>query len=533
MRLACFSNVILFSIVFSLSHAQTSGHSGSIPFRLASGDTVFVRSIDSSGILFISLNEFLKSSRLPAAVNDTTGKIECLLGINLVCFTDRSPFIVITERTTTSSSIYQMTSAVIRKNGDYFVQADVFVSLYERLTEHRLSIDTLNNMLSVDTVQIYKYSIAGIQIEKKINGTLITILANSKLGDVESWLKPDGWLFVTIIGAKADTLAIDAIKPYGAVRKVLAFQSPTSLQLTFQVTQDVVQAETVNDGHSNNILISLRTQSISEKEDLRKKKQVAEKLRLNNKQQLTNGRERWKLDVIVIDAGHGGKDPGCIGFAGTREKNITLDVALKLGHLIESNLKGVKVVYTRSTDRFVELYKRTQIANEAGGKLFISIHCNSMAHKPSSMNGFEIYLLRPNRTEEAVTIASRENAVIQLEEGYKEHYQDLTEEKFIIVTMAQSAYMKQSEQFAESASGSMAKRLGIRNSGVKQAGFVVLVGASMPNVLVELGYLSNRKEEQFLRSTNGQDRIADALFRGVKDYKKKYEKSLQEGIDNK
>jgi N-acetylmuramoyl-L-alanine amidase len=156
-----------------------------------------------------------------------------------------------------------------------------------------------------------------------------------------------------------------------------------------------------------------------------------------------------------------------------------------------------------------------------------------MAYKPSSMNGFEIYLLRPNRTEEAVTIASRENAVIQLEEGYKEHYQDLTEEKFIIVTMAQSAYMKQSEQFAESASGSMAKRLRIRNSGVKQAGFVVLVGASMPNVLVELGYLSNRKEEQFLRSTNGQDRIADALFRGVKDYKKKYEKSLQEGIDNK
>jgi len=216
---------------------------------------------------------------------------------------------------------------------------------------------------------------------------------------------------------------------------------------------------------------------------------------------------------------------------GTREKNITLDVALKLGHLIENNFKGVKVIYTRSSDTFVELYKRTKIANEAGGKLFISIHCNSLAHKPSRMNGFEIYLLRPGRTEDAVTVASRENSVIQLEEGYKERYQDLTEEKFIIVTMAQSAYMKQSEQFAESAIGSMAKRLRIKNSGVKQAGFQVLVGASMPNVLVELGYLSNREEEQLLRTENGQDRIADALFRGVKDYKTKYEKSLQEGIE--
>jgi N-acetylmuramoyl-L-alanine amidase len=141
-------------------------------------------------------------------------------------------------------------------------------------------------------------------------------------------------------------------------------------------------------------------------------------------------------------------------------------------------------------------------------------------------------LLRPGRTEEAVAIASRENSVIQLEEGYKERYQKLTEEEFIIVTMAQSAYMKQSEQFAQSAANSMAKQLRIKNSGVKQAGFFVLVGASMPNVLVELGYLSNRNEEQFLRSENGQSRIADALFRGIKEYKITYEKSLQEGINN-
>ena len=527
MRLACFSKAILFSLVFSLCQAQTTEHKTSISFRLASGDTTVINSVDSAGVLFFSLNGFLKSLQIPSSVNDSTGKIECLIAMQLVRFTDRNPFVVITERTSNTATIYQMSASVIRRRGEFFVPANTFIHFYERLTQQRLSINSQYNTLSLETFRKLEYAVAGIQVEKKINGSLITIQANTKLGDIESWLKPDGWLFVTIMGANADTVALNATKPFGAVRKVLTFQSPASLQLTFQVTPDVVQAETVNDPASNDIHISLRTLSISEKEELKKKK------REEKRQQLNSGRDRWKLDVIVIDAGHGGKDPGCIGVVGTREKNVTLDVGLKLGHLIETDLRGVKVVYTRSSDKFVELYRRTQIANEAGGKLFISIHCNSLPHKPASMNGFEIYLLRPGRTEEAVSIASRENAVIQLEEGYKERYQNLTEEKFIIVTMAQSAYMKQSEQFAESAAGSMAKRLRIRNSGVKQAGFQVLVGASMPNVLVELGYLSNRNEEQILRSETGQERIADALFRGVKDYKMKYEKSLQEGMDSK
>jgi N-acetylmuramoyl-L-alanine amidase len=524
MKPACFSKVLLFFALFSLCHAQPTEHKTSIPFRLASGDTTMIGCVDSAGVVFFSLSDFLKSLQLPASVNDSTGKIECLIALQLVRFTDRNPFVVITERSSNTSTIYQMSGNVIRRQGDFFVPTNTFMHLYERLTQQHLSIDSQRTMLSLETFQTIKYTVAGIEIEKKVNGSLITVHANNKLGDVESWLKPDGWLFVTIMGANADTLALNATKPFGAVRKVLAFQSPASLQLTFQVTADVVQAETVNDPVSNDLHISLRTLSTSEKKELEKKKQE------EKRQLLTNGRDRWKLDVIVIDAGHGGKDPGCIGVVGTREKNITLDVGLKLGHLIETNLRGVKVVYTRSSDKFVELYRRTQIANEAGGKLFISIHCNSLPHKPASMNGFEIYLLRPGRTEEAVSIASRENAVIQLEEGYKERYQNLTEETFIIVTMAQSAYMKQSEQFAESAASSMAKRLRIRNSGVKQAGFQVLVGASMPNVLVELGYLSNRNEEQILRSETGQERIADALFRGVKEYKAKYEKSLQEGM---
>jgi len=523
MKRTIFFILILFFAGNVQAAARDNGPGAPVVFLLASGDTASVWSIERDDVVYLSLTDFLKPLHLPAIVNDSTGKVECLIARQLVRFTENNPFIVITDRVTNTATVYQMPCRALRRNGEFFIPAFALVPLYKSTADQDLAFDAARMVLKQGPPSAFQNDITGIQIEKKLNGSLITILARKKLGDVECWLKPDGWLFVTVTAATADTDALDATKPAGAVRKVLAFQSPTSLQLTFRVTADVVQAEASNDPGSNNLLISLRTRSEEEKKEMIKKQESA-------RQSADDQRDRWKLDVIVIDAGHGGKDPGAIGVAGTREKDVALAVALRLGQLIEKNLKDVKVVYTRKTDEFIELYRRTQIANEVGGKLFISIHCNSMAHKPSRANGFEIYLLRPSRSEEAVAIASRENSVIQLEEGYEERYRKLTEEEFIIVTMAQSAYMKYSELFAESAAGSMGRWLKIKNSGVKQAGFYVLVGASMPNVLVELGYLSNRTEEQFLRSQDGQKKLAESLFRGVRDYKYKYEQALKEGI---
>jgi N-acetylmuramoyl-L-alanine amidase len=246
---------------------------------------------------------------------------------------------------------------------------------------------------------------------------------------------------------------------------------------------------------------------------------------------LDTERNKWKLDVIVLDAGHGGYDPGTIGVTGVKEKTVALGIVLKLGELISTNLKGVDVVYTRNDDRFIELDRRGKIANEAGGKLFISVHCNSMPRKPSKTRGFEVYLLRPGRTEEAIAIAERENSVIEMEQGYEAKYQQLTEENFILVAMAQSAHVKASEVFADLAQKEIESRTGIPNRGVKQAGFYVLVGAAMPNVLVESAYLSNREDERLLRSDIGQQKIAEALFHAVREYKEEYEKLLQEGKD--
>jgi N-acetylmuramoyl-L-alanine amidase len=308
------------------------------------------------------------------------------------------------------------------------------------------------------------------------------------------------------------------------VRKIVAIQSPTAVQLTFRIAGKIAASEIIKEQETNNILISLRTPGSEEKELLGKRRQEVQA-------DLDNQRNRWKMDVIVLDPGHGGRDYGAIGVTRVKEKDVTLGIALKLGRLLEKNLKGVKVVYTRKDDSFVELQRRGQIANEANGKLFISIHCNSLRRKPSSTRGFEVYLLRPGRTEEAIEIAERENSVIELEEGYEQKYQHLTEENFILVAMAQSAHVKSSELFADIARQEMESLTPIPSRGVKQAGFYVLVGASMPNVLVETAYLSNYEDERFLRSNNGQQKISEALFQAIKIYKSEYEKQLLEGKD--
>lgn len=507
-----------------------------VPPASASNDTLSVglniekrragslRALDRSDVVYLSLNDLVASLSLPHSINAEVRKLEFRIASHRVKVTANNPFLVITDLTTNAASVYQMPATAVLDRDTYFVPAEEFFRALTVIWPSEIRFDAVDLVLSVSSApSASPFDITNVAIERKLNGYLMTIEASRKLADVEAWLKPDGWLFVTVANARADTTSLAKITPYGAIRRILVFQSPTSVQLTFKVAPDVMKAEVLNESGSNNLMIALHTQSEAEKKELERLRKEMNRERLEKQQQ------QWKLDVIVLDAGHGGKDPGTIGVRGTREKDVTLGVTLRLGALIEKNMKDVKVVYTRKTDTFVELYKRTQIANDAGGKLFVSIHCNSMPRKPSNKRGFEIYLLRPGRTQDAVEIAERENAVIRQEEGFEERYKELTEEYFILVTMQQSAFMKYSEQFAEVSARTMGNRLSIRNGGVKQAGFYVLVGASMPNVLVETGYLSNRQEEAYLKTTKGQQQIAEALYEGIKEYKAMYEKALREG----
>lgn len=516
-------------LILFLSTLVSLAQAGDTTIRIQFGNrSMTIRGYDSSGVVFVSVQDYAAALSLPCVSSPERRKAEVRLPNDRVKLTGGNPFLVITNISSGTSSVYQMHRDILLLDSIYYAPASLFVPLLERLSPSGVSLNVETRLISKEPVEATpQFDITGLGIEPRLNGYLLTIKASRKLGNYDAFLKSDGWLYVTVSDAQADTVKLSSFKTGDIVRQVLVFQSPTSVQLTFKVSPEIVEADPMIDNQTQNLLLALHTRTPVQKAEL-EKAQLEKKHQDQTRDKLELARSRAKLDVIVIDAGHGGKDPGTIGVAGTREKDVALGVALKLGKLIEQSLKDVKVVYTRKNDTFIELYRRAQIANEANGKLFISIHCNSTERKPSSANGFEIYLLRPGKTENAVRIAEKENEVVKLEEN-PNRYQKLTEENFILVTMRQSAFVKYSEEFAEKASETMANLLKIQNSGVKQAGFYVLVGASMPNVLVETGYLSNRKEERVLRSADGQRRIAEALFEGIRKYKIRYEEALQEG----
>ena len=229
---------------------------------------------------------------------------------------------------------------------------------------------------------------------------------------------------------------------------------------------------------------------------------------------LIKEKKKWQFDTIIIDPGHGGKDPGSVGYKGTKEKDIVLDVSKRLARKIQKNLR-VKTVLTRDEDVFIRLQDRTKFANTNEGDLFISIHVNSNESKKPY--GFETYLLKPGRNQEAINVALRENSVIELE-GNK--FEQLTDEQLIQATIAQSGFVQYSEKFAALVQEEIDKRVQSRNRGVKQAGFYVLMGASMPNVLIELGYISNPNEEKKLNSSSYRDMLATSIYYAILEYQK-------------
>ncbi|HLB00035.1 MAG TPA: N-acetylmuramoyl-L-alanine amidase [Bacteroidota bacterium] len=501
---------------------------GRIPveFRSASSRNSSVAALRSGGYLYASLNDLARVFDLGTFENAASGKYEIKAGLFRVRITADNPYVVVRDEEL-NSNVYQLPAPSLYLTGRYYVPVAAMCSILDYILAADIAFDGSAPKIVAGgrPASSSAFDLAGLEFEEKSNGLMIRLKCTRNIPDYESWLKEigsDTWLYVTLANVRADVRAINAIQPSGPLRKILVFQSATSVQLTFRIRGKVGTADLMGAEGSNDILVTVHTPTAEE---------IAARKSRSFEQTLQREKDRWKLDVIVIDAGHGGHDPGTIGINHTREKDVALSIAEKLGNLIKKNLPDVKVVYTRDRDVFVELYRRGQIANESNGKLFISIHCNSMPKKPNPTNGFEIYLLRPGKTEAAIRVAEKENAVVKMEEGYEKRYKELTEENFILLSMAQISHAKHSERFAEILQQEMGKRLQLENNGVKQAGFFVLWGASMPHAYIETGYLSNRKDERYLRSASGQREIAGTIFAGVKRYKSEYEKSLRGGDD--
>lgn len=221
------------------------------------------------------------------------------------------------------------------------------------------------------------------------------------------------------------------------------------------------------------------------------------------------------INVVVIDPGHGGKDPGCHG-AITNEKNVVLAIGLKLGEYIKSRYPHIEVIYTRKDDTFVELGERAKIANEANADVFISIHANAAS---SAAYGAETYVLGLHRTKSQEEVAKRENSTILFEKDSEEKYKDfdLSPDAIIARQIQLSVFLNQSISLASKIQNNFAA-IGRRDRGVKQAGFLVLYKTTMPSILIETGFLTNPEEEKFLNDPVNQIKMANSIFKGFQEY---------------
>ena len=246
---------------------------------------------------------------------------------------------------------------------------------------------------------------------------------------------------------------------------------------------------------------------------------VADALEAAEPAPIAAGSPHWRLDTVVLDAGHGAHDWGARA-NGTSDKEVAFAVVRRLGPMIEREL-GVRVVYTRSDDSFVELRERGRIANRSGGKLFISVHANA---GPASAHGTETFFLAPRGSKSAREVMERENSVIELESN-PELYADFDDGGDILRSLAMSAYQEESQELARLIEGEF-REAGRHSRGVKQNNFIVLWAASMPAVLVEVGFVTNPSEARYLSSGAGQDETARAIFEAVRAYKERYERGM-------
>tara|TARA_B100000315_G_scaffold183671_1_gene172594 strand:+ start:234 stop:1706 length:1473 start_codon:yes stop_codon:yes gene_type:complete len=451
---------------------------------------------DINGTKYISALEYAKIQNVNTIFYEDKEKLEFRYQNVKMLLSPHSSFIRVNE------NIYHMYLPVVYDGNDFYIPVIPFLEILNKTKLPNALVDSSEEFILTTVPQ---YNVNTVSVINKVNGTVIEIKTSQLFSKdvLAASITRGGWLNLTIAGALVDSINLVESPIENPVVRIRTIQSGESAQISFLLKSKVDDFEIETNAHHISIFLRIA---------------MAE-----NANKIKEMRRRWLLDTIVIDAGHGGRDSGALGREGLQEKTVTLDIAKKLGNLIQANM-GIKVIYTRDEDVFVPLWKRTKIANDSGGKVFISIHANS-APNNQSVRGFETYLLRPGKTKDAIEVAQRENEVVALEEQYHK-YEELSNDKLILYTMAQSAFMKESEFLAAEIQTELDKVLTSPNRGVKQSGFHVLVGASMPNVLIETGFLSNKNETKLLGQSRYRQKIAHAIFSALVNFKDKYENPL-------
>jgi len=495
----------LFLIYFLLSFiVATSTYAQNLTIIHADGS---IRSnlkteIFKQSIRFISINDFANLFNAHIYFNVQNKKVTVTLGEKTIQVTAFNPFFQI------DNVIFQLPLATEYKDEKIYLPLSYFLEIIGKTFPSQIVYNKNNDILEIlDPLYGTAINVSSIQVEEKTNGTLIKIITTKNFDVSDLSLRArHRWLYLDVYGGKVDSSQLYTEFKNSIIARVVPSQLSNELaQLSFRLNEEIIEKH-IFLSNPKEILLSIKT-----KRDLSKE----------IKQTLESEKKKWLIDKIVIDPGHGGKDPGATGKNGTYEKHVVLSIAKYLKQLVEENT-NIEVLMTRDRDKFVELNKRTEFANKNQAKLFISIHAN--ANPSRYVKGVSTYFLGPERTDEARDAAFLENSVIKYESGSK--YADLSGENFILSAMAQNVYNTESQDFAVMAQQEIIRECGLPDAGVRQAGFFVLVGASMPHIYVETAFISNPKEERLLKDESFQKKLARGIFRSIQRFKEKYELEL-------
>lgn len=352
-------------------------------------------------------------------------------------------------------------------------------------------------------------NIRGITISPKTNGTLVTIDLIRPLEFELSTSRPN-WLHVSIFGGTLHPGEIRSVEKMGHVQEIRAYQFDDCAQISLKLAKEAISYKAYRRVEPHRILLSLR-------EEPSAGWNAAEGL--IRARGFEEDRAQNPVDVVVIDPGHGGKDPGAIGITGLLEKEVVLDIAKRLANLLSTRM-GLKVILTREDDTFIPLGARTKLANAQGADLFVSIHANASPKRDA--NGFETYFLDQAKNDAGRAAAILENSALKFERP-EVSVAGMSDLDFILYDMIQNEFHQESEHLAGIIQGELDETLHTRNRRVNQAPFYVLNGAYMPAVLVETAFISNPEEETLLDKRWFRQKIAEALYESVKGFKEKYE----------
>jgi N-acetylmuramoyl-L-alanine amidase len=503
---------IIFVILFLVTGSSLQARRTELILQKASDDR-YIPAIPVQVInqeQFVAVTDVLEAYKISAFINPVVRKSVFRIGNLKFKVTAYNRYLMVEDKT------FQMTQAVIIFDGETYLPMDDFVSILKQVglvsgVTILSGTDTADLLVkkTEEIPELSPYDIVSSSIEERQNGTVIRIKTANRYDakSVKAWINREEWLYVTLPGATVDKTGIDdtVIPNKSTIRSVTADQLNGTSQLTFRLRGTVEGVDVIHRASPPEILLTIRRPYV-----------------IDQSHYLDKERAKWKLDKIILDAGHGGHDPGAKA-NGVKEKDIVLDVVKRLGKLIEKRT-DIEVVYTRDSDKFIPLRQRTKIANEAKGKVFLSVHANANKNKKAS--GFETYLIRPGKTDAAAQkVAEAENAVMRLEEN-SGNYVELTDEQLILATMMQSSFMQESETLADLVQSEFDKKLVGQNRGVKQAGFMVLIGATMPNILIELGFLTNKNDARRLKQASYRQKAAEAIFNALMKYKTRHEKLL-------